>query len=76
MLLIVILLRAAGWRLRARARARSRKPAHSLIQWQCTSLPKGMPTGWDFEKYLFTPGIYDSVELILTSAPYIVKVES
>jgi hypothetical protein len=35
-----------------------------------------MPTGWDFEKYLFTPGIYDSVELILTSAPYIVKVGS
>jgi len=33
-----------------------------------------MPTGWDFEKYLFTPGIYDSVELILTSAPYLVKV--
>ena len=47
-----------------------------MIQWQCTSLPKGMPTGWDFEKYLFTPGIYDSVELILTSAPYIVKVGS
>ena len=45
-----------------------------MIQWQCTSLPKGMPTGWDFEKYLFTPGIYDSVELILTSAPYLVKV--
>jgi hypothetical protein len=28
-------------------------------------LPKGMPTGWDFEKYLYLPGIYDSVELIL-----------
>jgi hypothetical protein len=40
------------------------------------SLPKGMPTGWDFEKYLFTPGIYDSVELILASVPYIVNVQT
>ena len=38
-------------------------------------LPKGMPTGWDFEKYLFTPGIYDSVELILTAAPYIANLQ-
>ncbi|HOV77068.1 MAG TPA: hypothetical protein PLS24_03510, partial [Sedimentisphaerales bacterium] len=29
-------------------------------------LPKGQPTGWDFEKYLYIPGIYDSVELILS----------
>lgn len=33
------------------------------------SLPEGMPTGWDFEKYRYIPGIYDSVELILTGAP-------
>ena len=30
-----------------------------------------VPSGWDFEKYLYIPGIYDSVELILTGAPYI-----
>jgi beta-galactosidase len=28
------------------------------------SLPEGQPTGWDFEKYKYIPGIYDSVELI------------
>ncbi len=39
------------------------------------SLPRGMPTGWDFEKYLFIPGIFDSVELILTGRPYIVNVQ-
>ncbi len=32
------------------------------------SLPEGMPTGWDFEKYRYIPGVYDSVELILTGA--------
>ncbi len=30
-----------------------------------------VPSGWDFEKYLYIPGIYDLVELILTGAPYI-----
>jgi beta-galactosidase/beta-glucuronidase len=39
-------------------------------------LPEGMPTGWDFEKYLYIPGIYDSVELILTGKPYIVNVQT
>lgn len=39
------------------------------------SLPDGMPTGWDFEKYLFIPGIYDSVELILSGTPYISNVQ-
>ncbi len=38
-------------------------------------LPEGMPTGWDFEKYLFIPGIYDSVDLILTGAPYIHNIQ-
>ncbi len=40
------------------------------------SLPDGMPTGWDFEKYRYIPGIYDSVELILTGAPYVVNVQT
>lgn len=39
------------------------------------SLPPGMPTGWDFEKYLFLPGIYDSVELILCGPPHIANVQ-
>jgi len=39
------------------------------------SLPEGMPTGWDFEKYLYIPGIYDSVQLILTGSPHIIRVQ-
>jgi len=39
-------------------------------------LPKDMPSGWDFEKYLYIPGIYDSVELILTGRPYILNVQT
>ena len=40
------------------------------------ALPKGQPDGWDFEKYLYIPGIYDSVELILTGNPYIVNIQT
>lgn len=39
------------------------------------SVPEGQPSGWDFEKYLYIPGIYDSVALILTGAPYIENVQ-
>jgi beta-galactosidase len=39
------------------------------------SVPESIPSGWDFEKYLYIPGIYDSVELILTGKPYIVNVQ-
>jgi beta-galactosidase len=39
-------------------------------------LPKGMPTGWDFEKYLFIPGIYDSVELIYARTPWLVNLQT
>ncbi len=38
-------------------------------------LPAGQPTGWDFEKYLYIPGIYDSVELILTGEPFINNIQ-
>ena len=39
------------------------------------NIPEDMPSGWDFEKYLYIPGIYDSVELILTGAPYIANIQ-
>jgi hypothetical protein len=39
-------------------------------------LPEDMPGGWDFEKYLYIPGIYDSVELILMGKPYIMNVQT
>jgi len=38
------------------------------------SLPETLPRGWDFEKYLYIPGIYDAVELILADSPYIQNV--
>ncbi len=37
--------------------------------------PKDVPSGWDFEKYLYIPGIYDSVELILTGSSYISNIQ-
>ena len=40
------------------------------------SLPKSMPSGWDYEKMLYTPGIYDSVELTLSGSPHIVRVQA
>ncbi|MEN6336139.1 MAG: sugar-binding domain-containing protein, partial [Phycisphaerales bacterium] len=39
-------------------------------------LPAGQPSGWDFEKYLYIPGIYDSVELILSGEPHIVNIQA
>ena len=39
--------------------------------------PKGSPAnGWDFEKKRYIPGIYDSVELILSPSPHIVNVRT
>jgi len=39
------------------------------------SVPQSMPNGWDSEKYKYIPGIYDSVELILSGTPNIVRVQ-
>ncbi len=41
-----------------------------------TSVPKSVPSGWDFEKFLYIPGIFDSVELILTGSPHIERVQA
>jgi len=40
------------------------------------SRPTDVPNGWDFEKYLYIPGIYDSVELILSGKPHIVNIQT
>jgi hypothetical protein len=40
------------------------------------ALPTDTPTGWDFEKWLYIPGIYDSVELILSGRPYIGNIQT
>ena len=35
-----------------------------------------MPSGFDFEKRRYIPGIFDSVELILSGTPHIVQVQA
>jgi hypothetical protein len=39
------------------------------------SVPPSVPSGWDFEKIKYIPGIFDSVELILSGTPDIVNVQ-
>lgn len=39
-------------------------------------LPPDVPSGWDFEKYKYIPGIFDSVELILSGTPHIARVQT
>ena len=40
----------------------------------CT--PKPIQSGWDDEKRQYIPGIYDSVEVILSGAPHILRVQA
>ncbi len=39
------------------------------------SLPPSVPTGWDYEKKSYIPGLFDSVELALSATPNIVQVQ-
>ena len=39
------------------------------------ALPPGMPEGFDFEKTRYIPGIFDSVELILSGTPHIENIQ-
>ena len=39
------------------------------------ALPKTVPDGHDFEKIRYIPGIYDSVELILTGSPQVANIQ-
>jgi beta-galactosidase len=41
-----------------------------------SSLSDSIPTGFDFEKDRYIPGIYDEVEIILSSAPRILRVQT
>jgi len=40
------------------------------------SLPLHVPAGYDVEKQLYIPGIYDSVQLVLTGNPEIIRVQT
>lgn len=40
------------------------------------SLPPSVPTGWDFEKKSYLPGLLDSVEMALSGTPNIVNVQA
>ncbi len=39
------------------------------------SLPPSVPTGFDYEKDYYTPGLFDSVELALSGTPNLVQVQ-
>ena len=39
------------------------------------SVPATIPSGWDFEKVRYIPGIFDSVELILSGTPHLARVQ-
>jgi len=39
------------------------------------SLPPSVPTGWDYEKEYYIPGLFDSVELTLSGTPNILQVQ-
>ena len=40
------------------------------------AVPQTTPSGFDYEKQKFIPGIYDSVELILSGAPHLTRVQA
>ena len=40
------------------------------------SVPATVPAGWDYEKIKYIPGIFDTVELLLTATPYIVNIQA
>lgn len=39
-------------------------------------LPKGLPDGFDFEKIRYIPGIYDSVEIVLSGLPRVANIQA
>ena len=39
------------------------------------SVPATIPSGWDFEKVRYIPGIFDSVELIFSGTPHLARVQ-
>jgi hypothetical protein len=39
------------------------------------AVPANVPSGWDFEKVRYIPGIFDSVELTLSATPHVVRVQ-
>ncbi len=40
------------------------------------ALPRSIPTGWDFEKVRYIPGIFDSVDLILSGTPSVLRMQA
>ncbi len=54
------------------------RPTNLSSAWAAIATPcRGrIPDGWDFEKVRYIPGIYDSVELILSGTPHVVRVQA
>lgn len=63
------------WNLRPHLKAGAENEIVVRIGAHREDLPAGMPTGWDFEKQTYVPGIYDSVSVILCDGPRIVNVQ-
>ncbi len=40
------------------------------------AVPLSIPSGWDFEKTRYIPGIFDSVELILSGTPHLIRLQT
>ena len=40
------------------------------------ALPRSIPTGWDFEKVRYIPGIFDSVDLTLSGTPSVLRMQA
>lgn len=40
------------------------------------AVPPSVPSGWDFEKTRYLPGIFDSVELILSGTPLVRRIQA
>ncbi len=62
----------------ARPALRGQGEANELVvrvgAWR-EAVPASVPSGWDFEKVRYIPGIFDSVELILCDTPNLVRVQ-
>lgn len=63
------------WNLRSQLKAGCENEVLVRLGADREILPKGIPTGNDFEKSLYIPGIYDSTEVILCNGPRLVNVQ-
>lgn len=64
------------WDVREHLRAGAENEVVIRVGADRGAVPEGVPAGWDFEKSLYVPGVYDEVEMILCEGPRIVNVQA